>query len=363
MSAYLYPIRMGILVFPIIVLLITLPLFIRHYSKYGSVSKWTMFLDYSFIFYLICAYFLTILPLPSIAEVAKFQGPKQQLVPFTFVREFLLHTPFRFNQPTTWLQTLKSPSFLQPAFNFLLTVPFGCFLRYHFKKSWKQALVYTFLLTLSFECIQRSALFGIYPRPYRLFDVDDLMLNTLGGMFGYAVTAKIEKWLPDKERMLKAVEAKAERVSVVRRFSAFCVDVILLVIVSALLPLNAWESWLMTILLVVVLPELIFLKTFGMQLVKLKIQSTSRILSIIFRNILGYGLNFTVLGVLLYALNKTGTAPENQLGTLLLIIEVCIVFFLALLVDVILMTVTRSNLLWYERVSRTQMVNALKKKN
>ncbi|MCG5648116.1 VanZ family protein, partial [Oliverpabstia sp. DFI.9.49] len=42
-----------------------------------------------------------------------------------------------------------------------------------------KTFILSFLLTLSFELIQRSALFGLYPRPYRLFDVDDLMINTL----------------------------------------------------------------------------------------------------------------------------------------------------------------------------------------
>lgn len=46
-------------------------------------------------------------------------------------------------------------------------------------------MMLTLGLSLVFELTQLSGLFGLYPRPYRLADVDDLMTNTLGGMVGY----------------------------------------------------------------------------------------------------------------------------------------------------------------------------------
>jgi glycopeptide antibiotics resistance protein len=61
-------------------------------------------------------------------------------------------------------------------------IPFGVFLPLLFaglRRSWKVVLL-TFMLSLSFETAQLITGLGI-------FDVDDLMLNTLGGFLGYSI--------------------------------------------------------------------------------------------------------------------------------------------------------------------------------
>ena len=55
---------------------------------------------------------------------------------------------------------------------------------------------YTFLLSLFFELTQLTGLNFIYPRQYRLFDVDNLMINTLGGILGYFIMNKLKVLLP-----------------------------------------------------------------------------------------------------------------------------------------------------------------------
>ena len=64
----------------------------------------------------------------------------------------------------------------------LLLVPLGMYLRYYFRRTWWQTLAIGVLVTLSFETTQLTGLWGLYEHPYRLFDVDDLMMNTLGAM-------------------------------------------------------------------------------------------------------------------------------------------------------------------------------------
>lgn len=44
---------------------------------------------------------------------------------------------------------------------------------------------FSFLLSLFYETSQLTALFGIYPGPYLLADVEDLICNTLGGAAGW----------------------------------------------------------------------------------------------------------------------------------------------------------------------------------
>ena len=79
MSGYTEVIFQALVLFPLAALLITMPFLIHHYRKFGSITFPRVFLVYSFVLYLMCAYFLVILPLPDKAEVAKLTSPTTQL--------------------------------------------------------------------------------------------------------------------------------------------------------------------------------------------------------------------------------------------------------------------------------------------
>ena len=79
------------------------------------------------------------------------------------------------------MEYAQSMSLWQLLLNILLTLPFGVYLHYYFKQSLPRTVLFSFLLSLFYEGSQLSALFGIYPGPYRLADVEDLICNTLGG--------------------------------------------------------------------------------------------------------------------------------------------------------------------------------------
>ena len=134
MDFYLNIIWEACIFFPFAAALITLPFLIHHYRKFGSVTFLRFFLAYSFVLYLLCAYFLVILPLPDRAEVAKLTTPKVQLIPFSFFRELSKETGFRVSEPATYFPALTSNFTLQFVFNIALLFPFGCFLRYYFRK-------------------------------------------------------------------------------------------------------------------------------------------------------------------------------------------------------------------------------------
>lgn len=91
----------------------------------------------------------------------------------------------------------------------MLLLPFGVYLRYFFhdKKYWKKALGFTFLLTLFYEITQVTGIYGIYNCPYRIFDVDDLLLNTSGGVLGFFIAPAVLALFPSK----KKIKEKAER--------------------------------------------------------------------------------------------------------------------------------------------------------
>jgi glycopeptide antibiotics resistance protein len=235
MSTYYFSVTTALWTFPLIALLAAVPYVIYNYRKYGAVSVLRTVILFSFAFYLQCAYFLVILPLPDPAVVAAMTGPTAEFIPFHFVYDFIEKAPFVFSQTSTWIPTLKSFVFLEPLFNFLLLMPFGIYLAYYFKAGWKKVLLFSFLLSLFFEISQLTGLFWLYPRPYRLFSLDDLMLNSLGGLLGYLIYSGFLQFLPKRERMDEKSAKRSARVSYTRRFFAFGIDALIIALVSLLL--------------------------------------------------------------------------------------------------------------------------------
>nr|WP_268911644.1 VanZ family protein [Lactococcus cremoris] len=157
MRTYLHSIQIGVLLFFIFLFLSLIPYLIVQYRRYGRINFWRFFVNFSFILYLICAYAMTIFPLPPVNEVAQMTGPKQNLVPFEFIHQFILYSPFRINEPSTWILALKDSTFIQPFFNLLLTLPFGFYLKYLFKRSFKQTFILSFLRKLQVQVSQPSS--------------------------------------------------------------------------------------------------------------------------------------------------------------------------------------------------------------
>lgn len=206
---YINVIKQAVLLFPLIAFLFTTPYIIYNYHKYGSILSLRIGIIYSFILYLMCVYFLVILPLPSRAEVAAMTGPRAQLIPFHFIVDVIKD---------------GSAAIFQVLFNILMVLPFGMYLRYYFRVSVKKVILYSFLLSLFFELTQLSGLYFIYPRSYRLFDADDLMANTLGGFLGYWAVQPFMKILPSREDIDRTSFRRGRQVSFLRRMTAICLD-------------------------------------------------------------------------------------------------------------------------------------------
>lgn len=224
MEIYLIPIKSALLAFPIIALAFTMPYIIFQYKKFGAIPFWRTAILYSFILYILNAYFFVILPLPPVEEVSHYTGSGAQLVPFQFVSDFMEKSSLDLSDPNTYLAALTDSSFFVVFFNLLLFVPLGIYLRYYFKSGWKKTFITSLGVSLFFELTQLTGLYGIYPRPYRMFDVDDLMLNTLGGMMGYCVTPLLVWFLPSRDRIDDMAYEKGERVPLLRRLMALLFD-------------------------------------------------------------------------------------------------------------------------------------------
>lgn len=227
MDTYLFPIKIAIISFPFIAALFTLPFAIFQYKKYGYINKFRIFVLFSFLLFLIVAYYLVILPLPASRDIKSTQtsgAVNYSLVPFTFVMDLMRETNFDIRIPATYQNLLSERTFLQAAFNLLMLLPLGIYLRYYFKCSFRRTIILTFLLSLFFEITQLTGLYGLYNAPYRLFDVDDLMLNTLGGALGYMVTPLFTFFLPKPSTLDDDVNLEAMRVTLFRRSLALAID-------------------------------------------------------------------------------------------------------------------------------------------
>ncbi len=240
MGIYKDVILQAVIVFPVIACIITLPYVLYNYHKYGSVLSMRILIVYSFILYLICAYFLVILPLPSREEVEAMTGPGVQLIPFQFVRDIVKESHASLSDPGSWLSLINNKALFQVVFNIIMTLPFGVYLRYYFQCGLRKTVLFSFLLSLFFELTQLSGLYFIYPRGYRIFDVDDLMANTLGGVAGYFAVSPFLGILPTREEMDRASFRRGREVSTVRRLLAFVIDLpaagIYTAVLSALIP-------------------------------------------------------------------------------------------------------------------------------
>jgi len=86
----------------------------------------------------------------------------------------------------------------------------------------------SFCYSLFFELTQLSGLYGIYPYPYRFFEVDDLICNTLGGMVGFWVAPAVVFMLPKRDRMDEVAYNRGQIVSEFRRIIAWALDMLVI---------------------------------------------------------------------------------------------------------------------------------------
>lgn len=178
----------GALAFPVFVPAAVLPMILsRKYNVFQLLLKEL------FLLYLCCVAALTFLPLPTLESAVELTY-QAQLIPFYFVvcvaKNFCL------------------TEILHVVLNVVMTIPFGMFLSYCYKMNVKKVVLFSFGLSLLIEVGQLTGLFFLFQGSYRLFDVDDLLCNTLGGLIGYLMICKAGRFLPaisnfDRELVFK----------------------------------------------------------------------------------------------------------------------------------------------------------------
>ncbi len=338
---YIYAIKTAIILFPVIAFIITIPFILHEYHKYGSIHHFRALMIYSFILYLLVIYFLVILPLPTIEETINNTGPHFNFTPFKFVEEFITETSLVITKPNTYLKALTEPCFYVVIFNILMTIPFGMYLRYFFKCSFKKTIIYTFLLSLFFELTQGTGLYYIYPNPYRLCDIDDLIQNTLGGALGYFLIGLIIKYLPSRDEIDNEARKNSIIVSGLRRLTIFFLDLVLYVFLSLFLTIFIKkESFLiMFSIYYLMIPIILNNSTIGMRFLNVKMDYKKyNILKNILRSIflLVYYFLFPILSMACISLVINGFHLEDFKLYFYLGVAIFFVFFYIIHILIIL---------------------------
>lgn len=371
MGGYIEALEQAAILFPILAVLFTMPYIAWNYHKYGSVLSLRILIVYSFILYMLCAYCLVILPLPTGEAAANLSGHQAQLVPFTFLGDIARESDAVLSQPRTWLTVFNSNAFLTTLFNLFLTMPFGMYLRYYFRCGWKRTLVYSLLLSLFFELTQLSGLYFIYPGSYRLFDVDDLIVNTCGSMIGFVLARIAMRFLPSREELDRESFVRGRRVSLLRRIVAFIYDeiayavlfiVVFLIWTANFGTMSVWVYALIWLAYFALCPIVLRGQTIGHRLTKLRIVSFSGGKARWYQYALRYTLLFVLLVIAPVVLNWSISflAGRGLLGELAAVLAYGIVdggYLFLLLFEAARMAMRRQ--LFYERWSKTKLISTV----
>lgn len=364
MDVYKIPIEYAFIVFPFIAFILTIPFLIHQYRKFGSIPILKSAIFYSMVLYIICAYFLVMLPLPSIKKVATMTGPTSQLVPFQFIKDIIATTSFDISSFNDFINIFKNSTVYTVLFNIVLTLPFGVYLKYFFKKKWYHTIVYTFLLSLFFELTQLTGLYGIYPRPYRLFDIDDLFINTMGGLLGHIITPLLTFFIPTIDELDEKGYKKGEKVTLIRRMVSLMIDILFAIIFSIIAKILLYNTFLEDYYLIITLtvfyiliPTFLSGKTVGKKVIKLEIsglEDSAKWYQILIRNIL-------LVYIVLYPNSWINIIDGYLSAKIIDRIWHVIIFFQAINITYYIYTVVacKTHLFMYEAITATKNISTI----
>ncbi len=355
--SYVFPISYAFMMFPIAALIFTLPFLIVQYRRHGYIHKLRALILYLLLLYLMNAYFLVLLPLPSSRHNVAPSGSIFQLNPLQFIQDIVDGSSIIPDQISTYWSILREPAFLQVIFNIAMTVPFGMFLGYYFRTRWGVCILLSFFLSLSFEITQVTGIYGFFDHPYRLFDVDDLITNTLGGIFGFRIAIWINGLLPRIEQLDTNIDRSAKRVSYTRRGIAFLIDSMVWIIGFGVLYGFDIRSafWIATGIYFMLIPSLTGGRTLGKWIVRIRVTNSCNRASF-WALLIRYGLLYWVmLGVHVLLINSAVTGHLSSICNMivhLLVLLVDLAFFIHLVIKIF----KKDDQLIYEKLSRTSHV-------
>ncbi|WP_243792948.1 VanZ family protein [Saccharopolyspora gloriosae] len=202
--------------------LLFVPYVAREHRRRGELRPGTLLLFLAAVLYALGLVAYVLVPLPPVGPgfCDVFGELRPQWRPFAGFDG--LRRPGYWAEPTG---LLADSSVQQFGFNILLFVPLGMFVRHLLREGFGGTVLAGFMVSLAVELTQITGIWFLYPCPYRLFDVDDLIANTSGALVG-ALLARVLRLVPGQH---SGTEAGSPRpVRTYRRLLGMGCDVLLL---------------------------------------------------------------------------------------------------------------------------------------
>ncbi len=191
MGYYVAVIEIALTYFPVVSVMFIVPYLAVQYRRYGQIHSSHMVINLLAIYYLLTVFCLVNLPFPDTLDYA-IQEP--QLKAFDWWGDFQITQ--KAIGSWSFLSIISNSVIYQQFFNIIMFLPLGVYLRYYKRQHLWIVTLEAFLFSLILEVIQLSGFFFLFPGAYRIFDVDDLITNTLGGVIGFFLGAIPEKYYP-----------------------------------------------------------------------------------------------------------------------------------------------------------------------
>lgn len=188
-----YPALVAVLAGLVLALALAVPYVAVQYRRRGTVRGGPTLLALAVLVYALALLSYTLLPLPTVGPgFCANGGAGVQLRPGQFV------TDIAGLGVGSSSKLLHNAALRQAVFNVVLFVPLGMFLRHLAHRGVALATAVGLGVSLLLETTQLTGDWFAYPCAYRVFDVDDLLANTLGALLG-ALTSKVLRLVPGQE--------------------------------------------------------------------------------------------------------------------------------------------------------------------
>lgn len=166
--------------------LATLPVLARTVRKYGRLHGWPLFAAAGLIASAAALAAFTVFPLPSEDDLLCSAAGLEnwQTTPLHSIDDL------RAAADAVGTSGLAGTfTFWQLAANVALFVPFAFFLHQAARWPGLAVVALSFAVSCTIELSQGTGFFGVYPCPYRRFDIDDIITNTTGAILGVVLSA------------------------------------------------------------------------------------------------------------------------------------------------------------------------------
>ena len=174
--------KFAFIVGSIIILIIEMIKFIKR-NKEEKFLNFREVMSLMFKFYILMVIIVTFFPLVIGGYIGK---PSMNIVPVFNTIKDIYEVPIEMESYMVrfWIKNILG--------NILLLLPLGIFIPMFFKRlrSFKSTVITCALVSLSIEVVQYISM---YFGNFRSCDIDDIILNTLGGMIGFIIYKVIDK--------------------------------------------------------------------------------------------------------------------------------------------------------------------------